>query len=119
MCGWFWHIQSSLMSGIYGEKIWVVLNQRVLYCYNNPYDGELKCKIDGNNIIDIIECEFDKLEIPLAGLQLKMVVDPEAVLREYYEVMWGWGDDASKTKGLWRRALVNHHHHDVSKGSNY
>lgn len=26
------------------------------------------------------------------------------------ELMWGWGDDASKTKGLWRRALVRHHH---------
>lgn len=22
--------------------------------------------------------------------------------------MWAWGDDSSKTKGLWRRALIQH-----------
>ena len=90
ICGWFWDIKSSIISGFYGEKIWVVLNDRMLYCYNNPYDGLLKCKIDGNKIIDIIECRFDKLEIPLEGILLKMVVDQEAIIREYYEIMWGW-----------------------------
>ena len=24
------------------------------------------------------------------------------------ELLWAWGDDSSKTKGLWRRALIQH-----------
>ena len=28
------------------------------------------------------------------------------------EIMWGWGDDASKTKALWRHALINHVAHE-------
>jgi hypothetical protein len=110
MCGWFWHIRDDIFTGTTGDKMWVVLNDRILYCYGNPYDGIVKYRVDCKNITDIVESEYDKLEIKVQGLIIK-VIDNSSGFARNTDLMWAWGDDASKIKGLWRRALVRHHHH--------
>jgi hypothetical protein len=112
MCGWFYDIRTSLISGIYGDKIWVVLNDKKLEIYNNPYGNELKDvifalfnhhhishyiliqlfsifkimihfqTIDCMHICDIVECEYDKLEIKVEGLTIKLVK-----VSEYYMII--------------------------------
>jgi hypothetical protein len=42
MCGWFYEIKTNFLSGVYGEKMWVVLRDRKLHCYSNPFSNELK-----------------------------------------------------------------------------
>lgn len=112
MCGWFWDIKTGLLGNTYGEKIWVVLEDRKVRVYNNPFDQDVKEHIDTEHVIDIEEKAYDKMEISVEGLALHMIKPAQVKggLDIPFEKMWAWGDDASKVKGLWRRALVNHHH---------
>ena len=90
-----------------------MLNDRKLFCYNNQFDGQVKYTYECDQIVDILETVYEKLEIPIAGLLVKMSTESVlngGLLPELSELMWGWGDDAAQTKGLWRRALVRHHH---------
>merc|ERR1711871_1529818 len=112
MCGWFFDIKTGLLGNIYGEKIWVVLEDRKVRVFKNPYDQEIKEMIDTEHIVDIEEVTYDKMEIAVDGLAVKMIkpAQTKGGLDVSCEKMWAWGDDASKIKGLWRRALINHHH---------
>ena len=58
------------------------------------------------------ECEYDKIEINIPGVKVKMVKTGLDGKLKFEELMWGWGDDASKTKALWRHALINHVSHE-------
>jgi len=109
MCGWFYDIHTEFNSFGFldhaGSKMWVVLREKMLYCYDNPFDSVVKKTYDTHDVTDIIETEIDKLEIKMPGMIIKFNVKGVCS-----ELTWAWGDDASKSKGLWRRALIRHHH---------
>lgn len=67
MCGWFWDIHSEINNFGFldtgGNKMWVVLKEKTLFCHDNPYDGVVKNVIDTKKITDIVETVCDKLEI--------------------------------------------------------
>ena len=109
ICGWFWSIKEEFLRGTSGEKLWVVLHSGTLYVYSNPYDHDLKMEIDVEAIQGIKETSYDKLEIKVEGIKLwiKPTEKTKGVKKEK-ELLWAWGDDSSKTKGLWRRALIQH-----------
>ena len=109
MCGWFWSIKEGFLQGPSGEKQWVVLHDGRVYVYSNPYDLSLIMEIDVDDIQGIKETTYDKLEINVEGLKIwvKPSEKTKGIKREK-ELLWAWGDDSSKTKGLWRRALIQH-----------
>jgi len=47
MCGFFYDIKTSAYSGIYYDKIWVVLDAKKLYCYSDQFSTEL-LSVDNN-----------------------------------------------------------------------
>jgi hypothetical protein len=105
MCGWFYKIHEVGFFDTGGTKMWVVLNDKKLYIYDNPFDSICRSTLDTHDITDIEETEIDKLEIKMPGIIIKM--NTKGVTSE---LVWAYGDDAAKTKGFWRRALVRHHH---------
>ena len=110
MCGWFWLIKDDFLRGTVGEKVWVVLYDKVLYVHNNPYDGYVLQQLNVNEISAITEAKYDKMEISVDGIKIT-IVKKNAITggSKTKDLMWAWGDDATKTKGLWRRALIHHH----------
>ena len=98
MCGWFWDIKDDFYLGTTGEKMWVVLNNTELYCDGNPYDSVLKKIVDCKQITDIVESSYDKMEIKVEGLIIKLFKEEKGI-KKYSELMWAWGEDASKIKG--------------------
>ena len=109
MCGWFWELKTSFFGEISGEKIWVVLHDNMLHVYDSINEINLIEKIDCHDIADIEEKVFNKLEISMQELTIKFKNKNRG------DLLWAWGEDASKVKGLWRRSLVrNHHHYQVS-----
>ena len=86
--------------------MWVVLSEKKLFIYDNPYDSVLRKTIETNDIMDMVEMTYDKLEIKVEGVVIKTM--KEGVFggpKVPCELMWAWGDDGAKIKGLWRRAL--------------
>lgn len=47
-------------------------------------------KIDCLDISDIIECVYDKMEIKIDGLKIKLIKIVDGGFREESELMWGW-----------------------------
>ena len=43
------------------------------YCHANPYDQNVKYTLETADIVDIQECKYDKLEISVDGLSVKMM----------------------------------------------
>ena len=119
MPGWFWDIHSDIngfgFQDISGTKMWVVLSGRKLFIYDNPYDNILKKTIDATDIMDMVESTYDKLEIKVEGVIIKMLKSDAFGIKVPCELMWAWGDDGSKVKVLWRRALISHHHAPANK----
>ena len=98
MCGWFWEIKDDFIRGTTGEKMWVVLHDQQLFCYSNPYDSILRHTVDCKMITDIVESVYDKMEIKVDGLIIK-IFNEENGVKKKSELYWAWGDDASKIKG--------------------
>jgi hypothetical protein len=111
MCGYFYQLEQGVFD-IKATKIWVVLDDGILNIYDSPYDRRVKDTIDTSEIADMEECEYDKIEINIPGVKVKMVKTGLDGKLKFEELMWGWGDDASKTKALWRHALINHVSHE-------
>lgn len=99
MCGWFWDIKYSFFNTISGEKMWVVLTDGFIYCYDSPFKGLLQHVVECSKITMLEEVTY-KLETTIEGLTLN--------LADGSKFVWGWGDEAKKVKGLWRRALCAH-----------
>lgn len=112
MCGWFWDIHDYINSfaqwDTTGSKIWVVVKDNIIRVYDNPYDGKLKKTINTTDVMGMDVANYDKLEIKVEGVKLDIEVGPENA-RKRAELMWAWGDDSGRLKGLWKRALIAHH----------
>jgi hypothetical protein len=102
VCGWFWNITSSYFGATSGDKVWVVLCDGFLFCYDNTFEITLLRKIDCRCIRTVENVVYDKLEIPLEGLKIK--------LTEEESLLWGWATDNTRVKEIWTTALRCVHH---------
>jgi len=102
MCGWFWNITESFFD-VNGEKMWVVLRDGHMSCWDTPFVNREICKVDCKKILKIEEKSFDKLACKITMHGLGITVDGSG------ELYWAWGDDAKSTKGLWKKAFTTHH----------
>ena len=107
MCGWFTDIRANFFGAIGGEKMWCVLCEGNIYCYDSPFEGTLKYNFSSKEISDIREEMCDQLEIPIECL--KVVLSPTETTPIAQELTWAWANDSSKIKALWRLALVKNH----------
>ena len=114
MCGYFWQINKGVFD-VSGQKIWVVLYEGVLNVYDSPHDRRCLYTIDCDSIVDMEEKKYEGLEIAVDGVVLRRVSDSLEGVKVFSEVLWAWGDDHNKTKGLWRRALINKKAHEALK----
>jgi hypothetical protein len=111
MCGGFYQIDTGVFD-IVAKKIWVVLYDGWLNVHPSPHDRTLIASYDTSKIVDMRETEYDKIEITLTGVLITSVnVDEKTGLKTFSTLMWAWGDDATKVKGAWRRALINKETH--------
>merc|ERR1712070_340088 len=108
MCGYFWQINRGVFD-ISAQKIWVALYKGYLNIYPNPHDRNCILSIDTKTIADMIETEYKGLEISVDGVIIKRVETDLEGVKVFSELLWAWGDDASRTKALWRNALIHDH----------
>lgn len=106
-CGWFWNITSSYFGAISGDKVWVVLCDGYLFCYDNTFEATLIRKIDCRRILTVENVVYDKLEIPLEGLKIQ--------LNEKEQLLWGWATDSTRVKEIWTRVLRRWLIHSTTK----
>ena len=113
MCGWFWNIHDYVngfgYADITGDKIWVVVKNKIIRVYDTPYDmSKAIMTFSAYDVLDLVETTYDKLEIALQGVKLIVEEDDPINVgtRSPKEYMWAWGDDAASLKGLWRRAFI-------------
>ena len=109
MCGWWFDIKTNLFGIVYGgDRIWVVLCENVLYCYDSEFETTLLRKVEGGSIVSVkktvckLELEMECVELELSGGE---------------RLTWAWGNDAGRYKGLWLRALENRNQHHYSPNS--
>lgn len=75
------------------EKIWVILSDDVLSCYDSPFEIGLRCTIPCRNIGGV---EEEREAFPggaVGRFTLKMT--------DGSEYKWSWSDETAKLKGLW------------------
>merc|ERR1711871_782650 len=119
MCGFFWQINKGVFD-VSGQKIWVVLYEGVINVYDNPHSRRCLMTIDTDTIIDMDETRYDGLEIEVDGVIIRRVETGIDGQKRFSELLWAWGDDATQTKGLWRRALIDQERHaDVRDSEEY
>jgi len=99
MCGWFYDITTTFYGTITWDKIWVILCNYKFYCYDTPYERVEHMIFDVNHIISIEEVNYDKMKLPLRGLEIK--------LSSGKILSWAWASYEMSIKGLWYRALEN------------
>ena len=107
MCGWFYNITTTFYGTITLDKIWVVLCNYKFYCYDTPYERVEHMIFDVNHITSIEEVIYDKMELPLRGLEIKLSTGKI--------LTWAWASDELSIKGLWYRALENKLNHITIK----
>ena len=127
MCGWFWQIHERVNRfgslDTTGSKMWIVLRDKKIYLYDNPFKNVLvhKDAIDCDRVLDIQEMEYDKLDLKVQGMKLILENDVQSIeegRNSTVELYWAWGEDAAKIKGLWRKAIIWHqkaHHEEERK----
>jgi hypothetical protein len=96
MCGWFTVMKQTFFD-VVGENTWVVLHAGEVLCYDSPFKGVLRKQLSVQQIAGIEEIMYEKLEIPIETLKFN--------LSNEEEIFWGWKNDSTMYKGLWRRAL--------------
>ena len=101
ICGTFWEIQENFLGSVKGLKIWVVIRNKMLYCYDSQYENKLIKKIECKNISDVTKSVYDKIEIKIQILVIKYI---DENFKEN-KLMWAWGSDITKCKGMWKRLL--------------
>jgi hypothetical protein len=107
-CSWFWNIKSSYFGAVSGDKIWVVLYGGILHCYDNTFEATLLRKIDCRRVISVEEVVYDKLEIKLDGLKIR--------LTQGENLLWGWSTDTAKVRRIWVRALLSRNNPSLHEG---
>ena len=95
ICGYFWNIKSSFFGAVSGEKIWVVMFNKSLFCYDSPLEAKLLRKIDCKSIAHIEESAYDKLEMTLEVVKITLSSASEENL------LWGWAADSQKIRRIW------------------
>jgi hypothetical protein len=103
MCGWWFDIRVNLFD-VSGEKIWVVLHDNIFYVYDSPLENVLYRSVDGASIVSLKRTKY-KLELEMECIELTLTGG------EF--IRWAWGNDKSKYRGLWIRALE--HRIDIRK----
>ena len=111
MCGYFYQIFPGIFD-VGHRKVYVILDEGILNIYDSPHDRRIVDKIDSADIADMEECNYEGLEIAIPGVKIKVLAVDSNGIHSFKELMWGWGDDASKTKALWRHTLINHVAHE-------
>ena len=101
ICGSFWEIQENFLGSIKGLKIWVVIRDKILYCYDSQYENKLIKKIECKNISDVTKSVYDKIEIKIEIIVIKYI---DENFKEN-KLLWAWGGDITKYKGIWKRLL--------------
>merc|ERR1711991_681661 len=95
-CGWFFLITNTLID-IQGKKMWCVLKDSVVICYDSPYFNEVRKIIDLKQCTDIREKWF-RLEIDVRGVELLFSGHGRSV-------ELAWGEDNDSYKGIWLAAF--------------
>ena len=98
-CGWFFLITNTL-TDVRGEKMWCVLKDSVVICYDSPYFNEVLKIIDLKRCTDIREKWF-RLEIDVCGVELLFSGHGRSV-------ELAWGEDKDSYKGIWLAAFKRH-----------
>ena len=111
MCGYFYQIFPGIFD-VSHRKVYVVLDSGILNIYDSPHDRRVIEMIDTAEIADMEECNYEGLEIAIPGVKIKVLQINSRGISTFKELMWGWGDDASKTKALWRHTLISHVAHE-------
>merc|ERR1711871_576493 len=111
MCGYFYQIFPGIFD-VAHRKVYVILDEGILNIYDSPHDRRIIEKIDTADIADMEECNYEGIEIAIPGVKIKVLQIGSKGIATFKELMWGWGDDASKTNALWRHTLINHVAHE-------
>ena len=108
LCGWFWRITKSFF-GATGDKIWLVLHDEMIYCYESPYSLHKGAKSSHScsEIEDIVGLKESTtyFESPIMEISFRgsSIYSNSLIL--------AWGDDTSIRKGLWKQALYKYCSH--------
>jgi hypothetical protein len=84
LAGPFWNIKSSFFGALTGEKIWVVLVDGILYCYDTPFETTLLRKIDVKRVMKLEAVVYDKLDIKIDGVTIRLSSGESLLCNKYY-----------------------------------
>jgi hypothetical protein len=100
ICGWFWKITNSFF-GTTGDKVWLVLHDETIYCYDSPYFMHKGTKVsykchEIENVVDLKESNY--YQAPMIEIFFRSSMHVNSLIL-------AWGDDTGTRKGLWKQAL--------------
>ena len=94
--GWFFKTNKSIIGSVSGKKMWAVLREDCILCYDDPF-----CKnctlLNLQEAIKIAPKSFFLEKIETTGIEITM--------KDKESVYLAWGDDSNTIKGLWFQAL--------------
>ena len=101
ICSWFFELRTNIFGYTNGQKLWVILSENKLLCYDGPHGSESKLvrEIECSSITEVNECNYKQTNNIIDALNI--------VTREDGSVILGFGDDSYNIRGFWRRALCN------------
>ena len=95
--GWFFKINKSIIGNVSGKKIWAVLREDCILCYDDPFCQKLYFVLNLQEAIKIAPKSFFLEKIETTGIEITM--------KGTESVYLAWGDDSNTIKGLWFQAL--------------
>ena len=101
ICSWFFELRTNIFGYTNGQKLWVILSENRLLCYDGPYGSESKLvhEIECSSIVEVNECNYKQTDSIIDALNIITQTDGS--------IMLGFGDDSYDIRGFWRRALHN------------
>ena len=103
VCGWFTEMQSGFLGTVVGTKIWVVLCDGIVSCYESPNMTNLLRRIECKYVIDVKESVYSSLEIRIEVIHIQL--GPPVSLDVGSELVWAWAFDTESHKERWFRAF--------------
>jgi hypothetical protein len=98
MCGWFFEVKSNLFNILRKEKVYIVLYEGTLTCYESPQRVAVLKKIDCQQIKSVSHLRNDRLDADDYPV-LEIVLTNEEAL------MFVYGSDSKNACGLWKHSL--------------
>ena len=83
MCGWFYEIRTDFFQNVSGVKIWVVLNNDDITCYESPFDSSPVGGFSCQDISKLTQKKFDVTEIKMKGVEIQF--------KSGNQLYWAWG----------------------------